>query len=75
MKCEMEKFNLQLENYCIGHHSDNIEYIGILKKIDSLHMGIIKLINYNGCIGVCNIRKINKYEFLLRVPLNKLTYS
>ena len=75
VKCEMEKFNLQLENYCIGHHSDNIEYIGILKKIDSLHMGIIKLINYNGCIGVCNIRKINKYEFLLRVPLNKLTYS
>ena len=48
--------------------------IHVVENIDSLHMGIIKLINYNRCIGVCNIRKVTKYEFLLRVPLNKLTY-
>ena len=37
---------LRVYNYCVGDHSDGIQYIGILKKIDSLNMGIIKLINY-----------------------------
>ena len=46
-----------------------------LKNIDHLKFGRIKMINYDGDIGVENIRGIDKYDFLLRVPLNKLTFS
>ncbi len=64
IKYKIEPFHLKLNNYCIGLHSDGKEYIGILKTIDPLKFGCIKMINYDGVIGVEKIRAIDKYDFL-----------